>query len=293
MNLHTIEARLKNADTLQNVAHAMRSQAAIYYKAAEIALVPIRAWARRVRQCLAGAALRLPSVPRSKVRPGKRGVVIFTSDQGLCGAFNDRIIDFALSSATGQHQEGDVFFAVGRRGADLMSLRGVRPHLTVPAPTSLEGVHQTLQDLGTTVFEAFGSLGLARLSLCTNLHEGPGRFTPTDRTVLPLAFEDLCRSEEGPCPGRVLSSHLPPVTLVERLTREYFFILLYGAAVESYASENGARLAAMEAAMSNIEDKVAELTNLRNLLRQEVITAEVLEVATGAAAVSGTGEGRR
>ncbi|MHC5038107.1 MAG: F0F1 ATP synthase subunit gamma [Planctomycetota bacterium] len=282
-DLHTIENRLSNAASLMNVVHAMRSQAAVYYRTAESALVPIRAWEKRARQCLAGAARMLAAVPKGKTRTGARGVILFTSDQGLCGAFNDRVIDFACSSPT--EEDETVYLMVGRRGADLLSLRGFTPLLTEPAPTSLEGVHQLLRDLAEHILEVFEREALSQLQVCYNVHAGPGRFSPVARTILPLDFESVCGPETVPCPGRILSTHLPPFSLVEHLTREYFFILLYTAAVESYASENGARLAAMEAAMNNIEEKVSELTHLRNQLRQEQITAEVLEVAAGASAV--------
>jgi len=291
MDLRTLDNRLKNAAALKNVVHAMRAQAAVYYRSAEAALKPIRVWQKRARQCLAAGARRLPTLPHGKPGPGRWGVVVFTSDQGLCGAFNDRILDFALSEEAGEGRRDAVWVVVGRRGADLMEFRGVRPLLTRHAPTSLEGVHQTLQDLAGDILDVFARARLSRLQLCYNVHAGPGRFHPVARTVLPLDFESLCKPEEEPCPGRILSTHLPPFQLVERLTREYFFIVGYAAAVESYASENGARLASMEAAMNNIEEKVAELSNLRNQLRQEAITAEVLEVATGAAAVQGSEKG--
>ncbi len=285
-DLKAVESRLDSAATLKNVVHAMRSQAAVYYRSAEEALVPIRAWGKRVRQALASAARRLDAIPQASSRGGREGVVVLSSDQGLCGAFNDRILDFVLSKKAVENTDEAIFVAVGRRGADLMRLRSVEPVQEEAAPTSLEGIHRAVQELALEVLSIFESRHLSRLRLCHNRHRGPGRFEPVAETVLPLDLEGLIEGEEEPFPGRVAAVNLDPVRLVERLTREHFFILLYGAAVESYASENGARLAAMEAAMSNIEEKVAELQGLRNTLRQEAITGEVIEIASGAAAVS-------
>lgn len=290
-DLQTVEKRLENAGTLQDVVHAMRSQAAVYYRSAEAALEPIRAWERRVRQCLGATARNLPHRPTPGRGSGPAGLVVLSSDQGLCGAFNDRILEYVLSGGTGEAWRDAVVMTVGHRGADLMRVRGLEPERVDPAPTSLEGIHRAIQTLAVEILRIFEERGLARLKLCFNVHQGPGRFQPDTRTVLPLDLDRLLADVEEPFPGKTMAVQVPRLELIRSLTREHFFILLYGSMVESYASENGARLSAMEAAMSNIEEKVVELTGLRNRLRQESITQEVLEIASGAAAVMGGEEG--
>jgi len=105
------------------------------------------------------------------------------------------------------------------------------------------------------------------------------------RPVLPPRPEQLAEAQREQFRAAPILT-APAGELLGALIEEYFFIQLYRALLESHASENGARLVAMTSASSNIDDALASLTKQFQSLRQDAITAEMLDVVSGAEALA-------
>jgi F-type H+-transporting ATPase subunit gamma len=221
-------------------------------------------------------------------RAGPCLAVLFGSDQGLCGAYNDRVVTAACEFI--RKTAGDVRTAViGRRAHDMLALKGVEAVFSARAPTSLEGVNSQAVELAADVFERHCELDAARMVFVYNAYESMGRFKEKCLQVLPpprdLAETDTAYSFAcDPLLTTVVGD------LFASLAEEYFFIQFFRALLESHCSENGARLMSMTAAGRNIEDTLAELTREYQTARQESITAELLDVIGGAEALQ-TGGG--
>jgi len=288
-DLRELQRRLESLKALREIVHAMRNLAATYVRWAEVTLEAARPYGEVVETALAVVLDRLaaeaPSSPEGSrdASPPVGLAVVFGSDQGLCGAYNRRVVEAALAlhaAAPGRTR----LATVGRRPAGLLALEGVEPALVLDAPTSLEGIKARVSELAAVLLRFYLRSGARDLRFVFNAYEGAGRFTETVRRVLPTDRARLRATGEKSFPyAPILTA--PPAALLGALSGEYFFIELYRALLESHASENGARLAAMTAASSNIDDRLGELTREFQSARQEAITAELLDVVAGAEAL--------
>jgi F-type H+-transporting ATPase subunit gamma len=208
---------------------------------------------------------------------------VFTSDQGLAGAYNSRIVQRAVRHARSGAGEVDVF-VVGRRGHDLLRMRGVEAVAAESAPTSLEGIHNRVGQLASRIYGLYAERNCRHMDFLFNRYEGRGSFEETVLAVLPPDRQRLhaAAPHQRACEPILTDT---PMNMLGRLAEEYFFVELYRALLESHASENGARLASMTAAASNIEDRVDHLTQDYRSARQQQITAELLDVVGGAEAL--------
>lgn len=282
--LRELERKLESLAALREVVKAMRNLAAVYVRRAEAALEAIRPYSRTVETALATVLDRVGGARTAPETPGKCLAVVFAGDQGLCGTYNDRVVREAVRFAA-QAGPRVSFAAVGRRARDLLALRGITPVLSAPGPASLEGIRSDVPELAADLFETYVASGAAEMVFVYNEYEGLGRFREQSRPVLPP------RREQVATDGTARFSYEPllgsdPARLLGKLAEEYFFIELYRALLESHSSENGARLLAMTAASGNIDERLAEVTREFQSVRQNSITAELLDVVAGAEALA-------
>jgi len=278
-----IEKQILTIEGLRDIIHSMRSLAATYLSRAEERLDGVRAYAdtigRAIEDCLVGREIRLPE------RPGQAAgtaILALFSEQGLCGRFNEVMVE-----AAGKHARAvdkPQFIVVGKRGRALLERQQLEILADLPSTTSPDGVDEIIHRIARTVLGLHGRGTFARLYLLYARYLSPGRIEPIFERVLPV---DLTPWREG---GKVRTA--PPtlalsrVELLWELVGEYAFISLYRAFTESLAGENGMRLQSMEAAKSNIDDTLADLQLRASIQRQNEITEELLDVVSGAAALS-------
>ncbi len=285
--LRELQRKLNSMKALRDIVNAMRNMAAAYVKHADAALRAMRPYADVVETALA-AALEIGDLHHMEPPEGApRVAVVFASDQGLCGAYNERVVSAALDFRQNSPRPTQ-FAAIGQRGHSLLALRGVKPALATPAPTSIEAIRVQVPELAAQIFQLYCDRAAGEMFFIYNAYEGMGRFKETVRRVLPISREELQPSEQRPFSYEPILT-MPGLELLGRLVEEYFFIQLYRGLLESHASENGARLTSMTSASSNIDDSLTELTREFQSARQEAITAELLDVVNGAEALRTSG----
>ena len=146
--------------------------------------------------------------------------------------------------------------------------------------TSANAIPDLASRLAETLYEWISSDGLASVDMVYSRTVDAGGIEIERRSLLPLDYSQFRR----PIGRRIPLINLEPVVLLERLTSEYIYSQLCQAAMLAFEAVNEARMLAMGAARANIQAKLAGLAHLERRLRQQEITAEVLELATGAAA---------
>jgi len=280
--LQQLQRKLDSVASLEDIVQAMRNMAAIYVRRAETTIEGSRQYADVVQTALR-LALRLTA--RDRVEPSADApalIVVFSGDQGMCGAYNERIGHAALehiNAAAGP----TTLVTIGYRARDLLTVRtGHAPALALRAPGSLEGIRARVPDLAAEVLAQWDASGARRMTFIYNAYESMGRYTETIHQVLPPADADSTNAMHA---GYDPILTAPPVHVLSHLIEEYFFIEFYRALLESHASENGARLVAMTAASVNIEKHRTQLNQQYQSERQQVITAELLEIVGGAEAL--------
>jgi F-type H+-transporting ATPase subunit gamma len=274
--LSDVQARLQSLHELQEIVGAMRAMAAVRVQEAQAAMEGTRAYAQVIGDAIAEA---LPLLPDAESRPAAAarapsGLVLFMSEHGFTGAFNDDLADTARGASGG----GDALFVVGSRGRALIEERGLAPVWATDMATHAGAVTDTARRIAGALYHRFERGGLAAVEIVYFSHRGAGGGRALERqSLLPV---DL-RRFKAPRSGAGPLTNLAPQVLIGGLIEEYVFAQLAHAAMESFAAENAARLAAMQSARDKLDERLAELQGLERRLRQEQITNELLELATG------------
>ncbi|WP_446011428.1 F0F1 ATP synthase subunit gamma [Candidatus Electrothrix sp.] len=207
--------------------------------------------------------------------------VVFGSDQGLVGQFNDVVADYAmktLATLPGRLQ----VWAVGERvharltdaGLPLVGLFGV-PN-SVKAITPLVGQILVESEAGRSPDE-----GVAPLYLFYNRPGSGSVYAPVSQRLLPLDENWRRKLAKLPWPTGNLPEIMGDSTTLRALIREYLFVSLFRACAESLASENASRLAAMQRADKNIDELLESLNRTFHSLRQSGIDEELFDVVSG------------
>ena len=193
----------------------------------------------------------------------KPGLVVFCSEHGFCGAFNEPLISAAVN-ASGNEPNLRLIF-VGTRGAQRASERGLLPALILPMATHSGGVTATARRVAAELYRMFIAQTLTSVEAIFT-REATGQHADLVRLkLLPLETPSVEKNQ----------TRLPPIVnmkprrLLDELAEEYMFAVLESAAMESFASENAARFRTMEAAHENISNKATELNRTMRRMRQE------------------------
>jgi len=278
-----IATRIASLSELNEILSAIRAMAASQMQQALVSLEAIRGYSDIVREALVDSATLLPSdgVTAPARESSRMGLVVFCAEHGLCGGFNELMLrDAETEMAGGSNRVALV--VVGTRGGQLSRERRLHPALTLPMATHCEGVTAAARRVAAELYRMFSRREIAGVEVVYAQQAG-GQFAHIERhRLLPLEMP----------PTRQHRAELPPLInvaarrLFDDIVGEYFFATLENAAMQSFFSENAARFRTMEAAHQNIEKKSGELTRLIRRLRQEAVTTEILDLISGAEALS-------
>jgi F-type H+-transporting ATPase subunit gamma len=274
--LAEVELQLHNLHELQDIVGAMRAVAAIRLQEAQAALEGTRTYAGVIGAAIADALPLLTLPPRRPAAPpgAPPGTVLFMAEHGFTGAFNDQLAD-ALGG------RAEALFVAGGRGRALLEERGLRPAFATGMATHVGAVTDVARRIADALGERFERSRLATVELLFFRHQGGGRRTLERQSLLPVDLKAFASARPTAPP----LANLTPGVLIGGLIEEYLFALLAHAAMESFASENSARLATMQSARDKLDQRLSELRGLEGRLRQEQITGELLELITGTQAV--------
>jgi F-type H+-transporting ATPase subunit gamma len=288
----SLTRKISSAGDLQSVVRTMKALAASSIGQYEKSVRALADYYRTVELGL-GACFREsdPAAPmverKGQIDAGAIGVVVFGSDQGLVGQFNDVVADYAIKTLAALPGKPQVW-AVGERvharledaGLPLMGIFAV-PN-SVQAITSLVGQIQ----IESEAHRAQG--GYARVYVFHNRPKSGALYEPVSQRLLPLDAQ----WQQGLAKVHWPTGNLPEVmrsgtATLRALIREYLFISLFRACAESLASENASRLAAMERADKNIDELLENLHGTFHRLRQSGIDEELFDVISGFEALAG------
>jgi F-type H+-transporting ATPase subunit gamma len=291
MQLSAIRLRIASLTELTDVVGAMRALAGMRLQEAQQALPGIRRYAGSVAAALASALPLLPegdAVSREARRAqGARAVILCTAEHGFVGGFNERMLEAAhrLTIAP-QPAPEDRFYVLGSRGAALALERGWRLSWRQSAATRLAGTPASVGQLTSELYAGLARGDFVRIDCLFARYRQGGVPAVECSTLLPLDTAALAAAAAIPAALPEPLHHLAPRQLLEGLAAEYLFARLTEAAVESLASENAARLTAMEAARDNVSHRLGELQRTAQQARQEEITTELLDLIVGVEASS-------
>src|SRR5450631_4442520 len=232
--------------------------------------------------CFRESAPASPHTERSdQSESGALGAVVFGSDQGLVGQFNDVVADFAVKTLAALPGKPEVW-AVGERVHARLTDAGLKPMGLFAVPNSVQAITPLVGQIQIES-EAHRAKGeYARVYIFYNRPKTGVLYEPTSLRLLPLDAQWQQGLAKVPWPTKVLPEVMCGGTVTLRaLIREYLFISLFRACAESLASENASRLSAMQRADKNINELLEDLNRTFHRLRQNGIDEELFDVISG------------
>ncbi|MGN0376419.1 MAG: ATP synthase F1 subunit gamma [Suilimivivens sp.] len=220
---------------------------------------------------------------------GKKAVIVITSNRGLAGGYNSNVIKLITQ---GELKDEDLcIYAIGKKGKEAL-----QKNYEIRADYSdviEEPVYADAMAISKEVLEAFVKGEISEIYLAYTAFKNTVVHIPTLLRLLPVAVvqetgaDTTVTSPENAGEDKALMNFEPEdEEALDLLIPKYVTSLIYGGMVESLASENGARMQAMDSATSNAEEMISDLTLLYNRARQGSITQELTEIIAGANAIS-------
>jgi len=301
-----LRRKIDSAGDLKSVVRSMKALAAASIGQYERAVAALGDYDHSVTLGLSVAlravsvqqAAGVPRAPGSQPRGRVVRAIVFGSDQGLVGRFNERVAEHAhatLATMQGAHDQPAEVWAVGERVHDRLADAGLRPRGLFQMPGSVQVITPLVGQILTATVTASGGVNATPADSADNtelhlFHNRPGPaagWAPVCQRLLPLDSTWRAGLLTLPWPGTPLPELLGHVPAsVGALLREHVFVSLFRACAESLASENASRLAAMERADRNIEDLLLDLNASFHRRRQSGIDAELFDVIAGFDALS-------
>lgn len=288
----SLRRKIGGAGELQSVVRTMKAVAASsigqyeksvraltdYYSTVEIGLGacfrksgPAPSIAKRKRQTVTGAI----------------GAVVFGSDQGLVGQFNDVVADYAVKTLAVLPAKAEVW-AVGERVHVRLADAGLPLMGVFTVPNSVKAITPLVGQILVESETRHSQGEITELHLFYNRPTSGTVYAPVNQRLLPLDENWQRKLAELPWPTGNLPEVMGGGTLTLRaLIHEYLFVSLFRACAESLASENASRLAAMQRADKNIDELLEDLNGTFHRLRQSGIDEELFDVISGFEALSG------
>ena len=288
----SLRRKIDSAGDLQSVVRTMKAVAASSIGQYEKSVSALADYYRTVELGL-GVCFR-QSDPAPRVAENKRqavsgaiGAVVFGSDQGLVGQFNDVVADYAVKTLASLSTNSNVW-AVGERVHARLSDAGLQLMGLFSVPNSVKAIIPLIGQILVESETRRNRGEVTELHLFYNRPMSGAVYTPIDQRLLPLDENWRRKMNELPWPTKNLPEIMGESTEALRaLIREYLFVSLFRACAESLASENASRLVAMQRADKNIDELLEDLNGTFHRLRQSGIDEELFDVVSGFEALSG------
>ena len=290
--IESLRRKIRSTQDLLSVVKTMKALAAVsirQYQRSVESLIDYNDTVERGLQILLRSQEENPPSP-GPIPLAKAGVIVFGSDQGLCGQFNAQVVAHALDELAAMKvpEENRFILTVGERVKDHMERADQMIYDNLTTPSSTAGITPMVQEIVMILQEWHFVLHIPHIYLFYNHYISGANFKPHTLRLLPVDRSWL----EGLKARKWDSKTLPLFTmdwdvLFASLIREYLFVSIYRAFTESLASENASRLAAMQNAEKNIQEHLEEIFAEFHRQRQMTITEELLDIVSGYEAMKG------
>ena len=294
-SLKDLRSRIASVKSTRKITSAMKMVAASKLRRAQDAAEAARPYAERMGTMLGRLAAAVGSnegAPKLLAGSGKDNVhllVVFTADRGLCGGFNASIVKAARLKAKALQAEGKTvkLICVGRKGAD--ALKREFGDSIVARYTGIEGKKgidfSSASEVGDKVLALYDE---GEFDVCTifyNKFVSAISQVATAQQLIPFVGEEAAEQEEATGSSAVYDYEPSEEAILADLLPRNVGVQIFGAMLESSASEHGARMSAMDNATRNAGDMIDRLSIEYNRSRQAQITNELIEIISGAEAL--------
>lgn len=283
-SIKEIETRLQGLEDIKHLLRSVRAMSAIRWRRAKKNLEVAQTYASYVDSQLQTVFAKTgPSLPPNFIPPKRTGkinvgLITLTSDRGLCGNFNTGLISKALfvTEILNRKNKQVKIISLGGYGEGVFRNAGYEIFHSEQIPTSQGISFINIRKAIAHIQAYYESGAIDELNILYNQFNYFGSYTPKSIQILPPQVSELSRDSNEADKDLILNSD--PKELKSYLLWEHLAAQLYLAYIESTVSEHSARLQTMDAAISNLDDRMGDLEIKYHTIRQEKITQDVLEV---------------
>ncbi len=211
----------------------------------------------------------------------KKAVIVITSNRGLAGGYNSNVVKLITNNEEFS-KENCVIYTVGRKGQEALVRKGY--DIVKDYSDCVENpIYSDAMDISRDVLDAFAKGEIGEIYIAYTFFKNTVSHIPTLKKLLPVSVDDYELTEED----KKIPMNFEPdeEEVLDMIIPKYISSLIFGGLVEAVASENGARMQAMDSATSNAEEMIASLSLMYNRARQSSITQELTEIIAGANAI--------
>ena len=228
---------------------------------------------------------RVGHVEHKYLLPGKsqkKAVIVISSNRGLAGGYNSNVVKL-ITRPESWNKEDIVVYAIGNKGREALARNGYEIKEELPevieAPSYVDAMQLSQRLLKSFAEDEIGEIYLAYTSFKNTVSHEPKLLK-----LLPVEFDEQSETKTKE-QGAIMNFEPEDVEALDMIVPKYITSLIYGALTEAVASENGARMQAMDNATSNAEEMISDLALKYNRARQGSITQELTEIIAGAEAL--------
>jgi F-type H+-transporting ATPase subunit gamma len=289
-SLRDVKTKISAVKKTKQITKAMNMVASAKLRNAQSRIERFRPYADKFFEMLgslaAGAGEDVHPLLEVRETIATTGIVLITSDRGLCGSFNTNLINTALRLSASKKSEGKnvKLYCVGKKGRN--TVRKSEYELANQYVDIMNSFDFTLaNDLGLEVINAYLTGQLDEVILIYGEFVSMAKQIPTTLRILPMTAEE---SEQADAGAKAEYIYEPSVEgLLAELLPRFIKVQVYRGLLDTSASEHAARMTAMDNATRACDDMVGSLTLLFNKTRQAVITKELMDIVGGAEALKG------
>ncbi|GGP22941.1 F0F1 ATP synthase subunit gamma [Silvimonas iriomotensis] len=283
-----IRTKIKSVKNTQKITRAMEMVATSKMRKAQERMRSARPYGEKIRNVAAHLSQAFVDYPHpylQKRESVKRvGLIVVTSDKGLCGGLNTNVLRLSVNKMKEFHQNGTeaAVTAIGNKGMSFMTRNGAKVISSAVALGDTPHLEALIGPIKVMV-DAFVAGEVDEVHLVYTKFVNTMKQEPTVEQLLPLAGEAFGQPEHKYNWEYLYEPDAK--TVIDELMNRYVEALIYQAVAENIASEQAARMVAMKAATDNADKVIGNLQLLYNKTRQAAITKELSEIVSGAAAV--------
>lgn len=283
-SMRDIKRRKGSIQSTQQITKAMKLVSTVKLQKARNRAEQSNPYFNHMYQTVTSMLARSGSINHPYLKAGdsnKKAVITIASNRGLAGGYNSNIVK--LITGSGMKKEDVQIYVIGRKAKDAFLRKGYEvkeDYSDVIESPAYEDAAAICRE----VLKAFTDGEIGEIYLAYTHFKNTVSHEPTLMKLLPVEFDDV---EIAEADKNLLMNYEPnEEEALDMIIPKYMTSLFYGALVEAVASENGARMQAMDSATSNADDMISDLTLKYNRARQSSITQELTEIIAGAEAIS-------
>ena len=283
-SMRDIKRRKGSIQSTQQITKAMKLVSTVKLQKARNRAEQSNPYFNHMYQTVTSMLARSGNLDHPYLKAGnsnKKAVITIASNRGLAGGYNANVVK--LLTGSGIPREDIQVYMIGRKAKELLVSKGYEIKAdysdVIEAPA-----YEDAAVICKEVLEAFSRGEIGEIYLAYTHFKNTVSHEPTMMKLLPVEFDETELKEAD---SHVLMNYEPnEEEALDLIIPKYLTSLFYGALVEAVASENGARMQAMDSATSNADEMISDLTLKYNRARQGSITQELTEIIAGAEAIS-------